>query len=133
MAQDVVALLDYVGWKEDRKVHVVGLSLGGMIAQGANYCRNEYKLLRRRSEVAFLIPERIASLTLGVTTPGGHVWNNLPPVSIIGLVEFMCPQSESSVVDRIAIATQVCHGFRYSSTGLLIDHRVGRPSLPTLH
>ncbi|KAF9036923.1 alpha/beta-hydrolase [Hymenopellis radicata] len=63
MAQDVVALLDYVEWKEERGVHIVGLSLGGMIAQ----------------EVADLIPERIASLTLGVTTPGGHAWNNLPP------------------------------------------------------
>ena len=34
MAQDVVALLDYVGWTTDRSVHVVGISLGGMIAQG---------------------------------------------------------------------------------------------------
>ncbi len=34
MAEDVVCLLDYVGWKEERDVHVVGISLGGMIAQG---------------------------------------------------------------------------------------------------
>lgn len=33
MAADVVALLDYVGWKE-RDLHVIGISLGGMIAQG---------------------------------------------------------------------------------------------------
>jgi pimeloyl-ACP methyl ester carboxylesterase len=32
MAEDVVTLLDYVGWKDD--IHVVGTSLGGMIAQG---------------------------------------------------------------------------------------------------
>ena len=36
MAEDVIALLDYVGWTEDRGVHVVGTSLGGMIAMGAS-------------------------------------------------------------------------------------------------
>jgi pimeloyl-ACP methyl ester carboxylesterase len=34
MAEDVVTLLDYVGWTGEREVHVVGISLGGMIAQG---------------------------------------------------------------------------------------------------
>ncbi|KXN93319.1 Putative aminoacrylate hydrolase RutD [Leucoagaricus sp. SymC.cos] len=63
MAQDVVSLLDYVGWTGEREVHVVGISLGGMIAQ----------------ELALLIPQRIGSLVLAVTTPGGRPWNNLPP------------------------------------------------------
>lgn len=35
MAEDLIALLDFLGWTEKRSVHVVGLSLGGMIAQGA--------------------------------------------------------------------------------------------------
>lgn len=34
MADDVVALLDYVGWTSERDMHVVGVSLGGMIALG---------------------------------------------------------------------------------------------------
>jgi hypothetical protein len=34
MSQDVVVLLDYVGWTIERELHVVGVSLGGMIAQG---------------------------------------------------------------------------------------------------
>jgi pimeloyl-ACP methyl ester carboxylesterase len=34
MAQDVIALLDYLGWTEKRSLHLLGLSLGGMIAQG---------------------------------------------------------------------------------------------------
>lgn len=34
MAEDVIALLNYVGWTGHRDLHVVGISLGGMIAQG---------------------------------------------------------------------------------------------------
>ncbi|KAI0705858.1 alpha/beta-hydrolase [Cytidiella melzeri] len=63
MAEDAIALLNYVGWTEHRDLHVVGVSLGGMIAQG----------------LASRIPERIISLTLGVTTPGGRPWSNFPP------------------------------------------------------
>ena len=33
MAKDVVELLDHVGWTEPRSVHVVGISMGGMISQ----------------------------------------------------------------------------------------------------
>ena len=35
MAEDVIALIDYVGWSESqRDLHVVGVSLGGMVALG---------------------------------------------------------------------------------------------------
>jgi pimeloyl-ACP methyl ester carboxylesterase len=30
-------------------------------------------------ELALRIPERIGSLVLAVTTPGGPIWNNIPP------------------------------------------------------
>ncbi|EHK25390.1 uncharacterized protein TRIVIDRAFT_144398 [Trichoderma virens Gv29-8] len=52
MAADIVELLDHVGWTAEREVHVVGISLGGMIAQ----------------EVAYAIPTRLRSLTLIGTT-----------------------------------------------------------------
>ena len=34
MAGDVVVLLDYIGWTGHRELHVVGISMGGMISQG---------------------------------------------------------------------------------------------------
>lgn len=52
MAADVIEVLDHVGWTGPRSVNVVGLSLGGMIAQ----------------ELACAQPERIASLSLLCTT-----------------------------------------------------------------
>lgn len=33
MAGDVIELLDFLGWKEKRSVHAVGVSMGGMISQ----------------------------------------------------------------------------------------------------
>jgi pimeloyl-ACP methyl ester carboxylesterase len=63
MAEDIIVLLELLGWTSKRDLHVVGVSLGGMIAQ----------------ELATRIPERIASLSLCVTTPGGRPWTNFPP------------------------------------------------------
>jgi hypothetical protein len=34
MASDAIAVIDYVGWNNGRELHVVGVSLGGMISQG---------------------------------------------------------------------------------------------------
>lgn len=53
MARDAIELLDHVGWTEARSVHVVGISMGGMIAQ----------------ELGLLIPQRICSLNLISTAP----------------------------------------------------------------
>lgn len=52
MAKDVIEVLDEVGWTGEREVNLVGISLGGMIAQ----------------EVAFAIPSRLQSLSLLCTT-----------------------------------------------------------------
>ena len=52
MAGDAFAVCDAVGWTGERALHVVGISLGGMIAQ----------------EMACAVPSRLASLTLLCTT-----------------------------------------------------------------
>ncbi|KAG2366840.1 Alpha/Beta hydrolase protein [Suillus spraguei] len=63
MAEDTIVLLDYLKWTEERSVHVVGISMGGMIAQ----------------ELADRITDRIISLSLIVTTAGSQFWLNVPP------------------------------------------------------
>ena len=81
MAEDVIVLLDFIGWTERRSVHVVGISLGGMIAQGALATSSPKSLIDESfAELAYRIPERFISLTLAVTTAGGLPIFNIPPV-----------------------------------------------------
>ncbi|MCJ1318992.1 hypothetical protein MMC15_004324 [Xylographa vitiligo] len=48
MAKDTMEVVNHLDWTTRRELHVIGISMGGMIAQ----------------EMAYLEPERIASLTL---------------------------------------------------------------------
>ncbi|GAA5875242.1 hypothetical protein JCM3774_004181 [Rhodotorula dairenensis] len=54
MALDLVELLDFLGWTQARTLNVVGVSMGGMIAQ----------------QLALLIPDRIHALLLTSTRSG---------------------------------------------------------------
>ncbi len=83
MSQDIVVLLDHVGWTSERELHVVGVSLGGMIAQGELSQVIDYLFRPHHlpTELALVIPRRIASLTLAVTKAGGIGFMSLTPVS----------------------------------------------------
>lgn len=83
MAHDVITLLNFVGWTEKHQVHVVGVSLGGMIAQGTAIVFDACALCDEpmRAEVASRIPERIVSLSLIVTKAGRRHLVDLPSVS----------------------------------------------------
>ncbi|GAA6055715.1 hypothetical protein JCM3770_001034 [Rhodotorula araucariae] len=56
MAKDVKELLDFLAWTEERSLNIVGVSMGGMIAQ----------------ELAFLNPTRIRTLLLTSTKSGAR-------------------------------------------------------------
>jgi 3-oxoadipate enol-lactonase len=66
LAADAVALLDAL---DVRSAHVVGISMGGMVAQ----------------ELALSAPERVRPLTLGCTFPGGPEARMTDP-SVVGLL-----------------------------------------------
>mmetsp|Transcript_27494 Transcript_27494/g.64079 ORF Transcript_27494/g.64079 Transcript_27494/m.64079 type:complete len:327 (+) Transcript_27494:69-1049(+) len=55
MAQDAIAVLDALGWNDH--VHIIGISMGGMIAQ----------------ELALAVPRRVASVTL-IATYASVLW-----------------------------------------------------------
>ena len=68
LAGDVVSVLDAAGWEQ---AHVVGTSLGGMVAQ----------------EVALGWPDHVGRLVLACTTPGGEAAFPLPERTLRLLAE----------------------------------------------
>jgi pimeloyl-ACP methyl ester carboxylesterase len=98
MAEDVIVLLDYIGWTEQRSVHVVGVSLGGMIAQGT---------LAIVNDVVDGDSNRLALQSLRLVYPNGLYpshWLLPPQVGIPGIIypQFVCPQTLVHVVHQIA-------------------------------
>ncbi|KAH8993391.1 alpha beta-hydrolase [Lactarius akahatsu] len=90
MAEDVIVLLDFIGWTESRSVHVVGLSMGGMIAL----------------ELAYRVPERFISLSLVVTTAGGLPIFNIPPW--FGLKNILRMPFIEDLKRRTSIGMELC-------------------------
>lgn len=70
MAKDTLELIDFIGWTSLRQLHIVGVSMGGMIAQEL-VCYEKYLYSSHADFDSFsipiqalMIPDRVASLSL---------------------------------------------------------------------
>ncbi|WPH01342.1 Hypothetical protein R9X50_00418300 [Acrodontium crateriforme] len=84
MATDIVELLDHVGWTESRSIHVIGISMGGMIAQ----------------ELGLQIPTRICSLNFISTAP--RITRTLPYLeNMRNRINLMLPKSLDAQIAKV--------------------------------
>ena len=84
MAKDVIELLDHIGWTSNSSVNVVGMSMGGMIAQ----------------ELALMVPERICTLNFISTAP--RIVRTLPWLeNLRNRINLMIPKSLDTQIMRV--------------------------------
>jgi 3-oxoadipate enol-lactonase len=113
LARDAVAVLDAAGIT---RAHVVGVSLGGMIAQ----------------EVAIGFPDRVDRLVLGCTTPGWPSGYPMPPASLrlVSRVGSMSPgEAERRFTENALAPSTVAQ--RPDLVRRLLRHRASRPHDPS--
>ena len=98
MAGDTVALLDYLGIE---RAHVVGVSMGGMIAQ----------------ETAIGFPERVLSLTSIMSTTGSSKVGQAEPFAI-KLFRQKRPEGREAVIDATVAARRLLAGGHFDEVGI---------------
>lgn len=84
-ADDVLAMIDALGLD---RIHLVGCSMGGFIAQA----------------FAVAYPDRLRSLALFCTTPGGPQTVSVPPAEFQGILAGSAPGATSDDLDALAHA-----------------------------
>ncbi|KJX98653.1 alpha/beta-hydrolase like protein [Zymoseptoria brevis] len=104
MAKDIIEVLDHIGWTEDRSLHLVGISMGGMISQ----------------ELGMLIPERICSLNLISTAP--RIVRTLPFWENLKNRAYMLVPK--SLDDQIAKVKEDCYSSQWLSQPDELEHTV---------
>jgi len=105
MATDVVELLEQIGWTKD--VHLVGLSMGGMITQ---------RLFLER-------PDIFASLTLAVTSAGRFQFQWAGVSTLFGNLRV---KDQNEIVKRLAYANYTQNWLEAKSEDLQYDTNLER-------
>ncbi|KAL4402099.1 hypothetical protein ACI68E_001751 [Malassezia pachydermatis] len=86
MAQDVLDVMEHIGWTDNKSVHLIGVSMGGMVSL----------------EIARAKPERLASLLLLSTTAGEG--GNLPPT---GGLQAIAKSVGEAMAGRVDMSSRV--------------------------
>ncbi|KAF2865222.1 Alpha/Beta hydrolase protein [Massariosphaeria phaeospora] len=73
MAKDVREILDHIGWTGKRELHIIGISMGGMIAQELGFIQNLFN--RANLFLPKPLDAQIASVKHNLYTP---TWLSLP-------------------------------------------------------
>ncbi|KAH7156541.1 Alpha/Beta hydrolase protein [Dactylonectria macrodidyma] len=86
MAKDIIEVLDDVGWTAHREVNLVGISMGGMIAQ----------------ELAVQVPHRLQSLSL-LCSSAGLSYHKTMAQTIMQGVSSLVPKSQEQTITDTAL------------------------------
>ena len=81
MAKDTVELLDHVGWTGQRQLHIIGISMGGMIAQEMvrhMSLTSLFQFLDKRTINIFVLPVALLAKPETITRQGRWRLRSIP-------------------------------------------------------